>query len=390
MPHHQPSYSSAGTSLLLVGLMALCCNATPPDDAERRSPLRIQLVDADGRPVRRADVGLYTYYGDVNFSERTWKYEMHIVSGEDGVVQYAEKSPLLKRLALIARHADRKLVAIESLDPSDSGRSYTVRMHPACRVVGELACKQLEAEGKSLQGINVNVFKDGKYAIEYWCNRSSAFEFVMPPGDYEMSACSDLSGTHEIVRTITIPAGKPRHDLGTFDLPLTALTRLQGKMAPELRDVVAWKNCRPVTLAELRGQVVLLEFWGWWCGACLRRMPQLFALHDKHQHEGLVIIGIHIDTTTEIDTVDELDKKLTDARESRWDGRDIPFPVAMVLGNEVPFPAGAARSATCAAAADYGICAYPTGVIIDREGRVAGKFSGQPDDIIKLKGTLNR
>jgi thiol-disulfide isomerase/thioredoxin len=390
MSSYRPRCSDAAVFLLLLGVLAIGCNTKSANGEKEHSDFRVRLVDEKGSPVRHADVGLYTYYGDMNFSEASWKYDLHTTSGEDGVARFAEGASRLGNQSLVARHAGKKLVAMESLNPLDCANLYTVRMHPECRVTGTLICKQLEAKGKSLQGINVNVFKEGKYAIEYWSNQGATFEFVMPPGDYKLTARSDLSGTHEVARTITIPSGNTTYDLGRIELPLTAIEQLQGEKAPELRDIAAWKNSAPLTLSELQGKVVLLEFWGWWCGACVRDMPELFRLYDKYHEDGFVIIGINIDAAAEIDTSDKLDKKLANVRKDIWNGRDIPFSVAMVLEKETPFPAGVADTARCALAADYGVCRYPTGILIDREGRVVGTFRGTPDQIAKLENLLNK
>ena len=50
-----------------------------------------------------------------------------------------------------------------------------------------------------------------------------------------------------------------------------------------------------VSLAELRGKVVLVDFWASWCAPCREEMPALQALHEKYAEDGLVIVGINID-----------------------------------------------------------------------------------------------
>ncbi len=50
-----------------------------------------------------------------------------------------------------------------------------------------------------------------------------------------------------------------------------------------------------VSLPELEGKVVLVNFWASWCGPCRHEMPVLQALHEKYASEGLVIVGINID-----------------------------------------------------------------------------------------------
>jgi len=74
-------------------------------------------------------------------------------------------------------------------------------------------------------------------------------------------------------------------------VPVQALSR--GSRAPEigLRDTEG----RPVRLSQLRGKVVLVDFWASWCGPCRQEMPVLQRLHEEYGDEGLVIIGVNID-----------------------------------------------------------------------------------------------
>jgi peroxiredoxin len=51
-------------------------------------------------------------------------------------------------------------------------------------------------------------------------------------------------------------------------------------------------NGKSWTLNELRGKVVLLNFWATWCPPCRKEMPDLQALHDRFADEGLVILGV--------------------------------------------------------------------------------------------------
>jgi thiol-disulfide isomerase/thioredoxin len=63
--------------------------------------------------------------------------------------------------------------------------------------------------------------------------------------------------------------------------------------APELTNA-AWLNSeRPLRLADLRGQVVLLEMWTYGCYNCVNTLPTVRAWHDLYADQGLVVIGNH-------------------------------------------------------------------------------------------------
>jgi cytochrome c biogenesis protein CcdA/thiol-disulfide isomerase/thioredoxin len=66
--------------------------------------------------------------------------------------------------------------------------------------------------------------------------------------------------------------------------------------APDFTGNDSWLNTpgdRPLTLRELRGKVVLVDFWTYTCINCLRTFPALRAWHERYAREGLVIVGVH-------------------------------------------------------------------------------------------------
>jgi cytochrome c biogenesis protein CcdA/thiol-disulfide isomerase/thioredoxin len=63
--------------------------------------------------------------------------------------------------------------------------------------------------------------------------------------------------------------------------------------APPLHLDGAWINSKPLTLAALRGKVVLIDFWTYSCINCLRTLPHLKSWYAAYHHKGLVIIGVH-------------------------------------------------------------------------------------------------
>ncbi|WP_298213480.1 cytochrome c biogenesis protein DipZ [Acidocella sp.] len=67
----------------------------------------------------------------------------------------------------------------------------------------------------------------------------------------------------------------------------------QADQLPPLTGATAWLNSPPLTPAELRGKVVLIDFWTYSCINCLRTLPYLIAWNAKYKDHGLVIIGVH-------------------------------------------------------------------------------------------------
>ena len=66
-----------------------------------------------------------------------------------------------------------------------------------------------------------------------------------------------------------------------------------GDLAPEFGGIDAWINGNPLTMEELRGQVVLIDFWTYTCINCIRTFPFLKQWHSRYADDGLVIAGVH-------------------------------------------------------------------------------------------------
>ncbi len=63
--------------------------------------------------------------------------------------------------------------------------------------------------------------------------------------------------------------------------------------APDFAGLQGWINSKPLTMAELKGKVVLVDFWTYSCINCVRTLPYLVAWDKKYRDQGLVIVGIH-------------------------------------------------------------------------------------------------
>jgi peroxiredoxin len=103
-------------------------------------------------------------------------------------------------------------------------------------------------------------------------------------------------------------------------------------------------------LAEQRGRVVLLNFWATWCAPCRAELPALQALQRSLAADGLAVVAVSVDAGP------------SEAVARFAAGRGLDFPVLLDPGEDV--------------ARRYGVGAYPTSVVIDRQGRIVHRAPG--------------
>ena len=63
--------------------------------------------------------------------------------------------------------------------------------------------------------------------------------------------------------------------------------------APEFQGISQWLNSKPLTLASLRGKVVLIDFWTYSCVNCIRTLPYVKRWYETYRDAGLVVVGVH-------------------------------------------------------------------------------------------------
>jgi thiol-disulfide isomerase/thioredoxin len=128
--------------------------------------------------------------------------------------------------------------------------------------------------------------------------------------------------------------------------------------APELAGIADWLNTQPLTMAKLRGRVVLVDFWTYSCINCRRTLPFLRALHETYEARGLTVLGVH---TPEFDF-----EKIPANVERAVHALNVTWPVA-----EDPD-----RATWDAFRNQY----WPADYLVDRSGRIRLVHVGEGDD----------
>ena len=114
-----------------------------------------------------------------------------------------------------------------------------------------------------------------------------------------------------------------------------------GGMAPDFS--LPARSGKAVALKELRGQVVMINFWATWCGPCRQEMPLLEQMHKKYQPMGFTLLGINVEPDSS-------------GAEGWLKQTPVSFPILFDRENRV--------------SKLYNVAGMPSSVLIDRKGNV--------------------
>jgi thiol-disulfide isomerase/thioredoxin len=134
-----------------------------------------------------------------------------------------------------------------------------------------------------------------------------------------------------------------------------------------------WIDQEPVKLANLRGQVVLLDFWAPWCGPCRFTFPKLTLWHQAYKDKGLVILGV-----TKFFGHDD-ERRLTP-------GEELVYLRAFKKQNRLPY--GFVVDNSNANDFNYGVFSIPMSFLIDRRGTIRFISVGAGQDEIAELGKM--
>jgi thiol-disulfide isomerase/thioredoxin len=127
--------------------------------------------------------------------------------------------------------------------------------------------------------------------------------------------------------------------------------------APEFTGIDKWLNSDPLTMQQLKGKVVLVDFWTYTCINCVNTLPYVKSWHQKYKDKGLVVVGVH--------TPEFPFERNTANVELAIKRFDIRYPVAQDN-----------RYATWTA---YNNQYWPAVYLIDKQGKVVYSHFGEGD-----------
>jgi peroxiredoxin len=162
-----------------------------------------------------------------------------------------------------------------------------------------LTGRVVDANGNPVVGVQVNLngretFSqrpastdgEGRFRFENVVNEKLRIA-VNPAGDQWIDK-NVPEGSSEVIIVVPEKGEKASAD----ERPKEEFEKLLGREAPPLQ-AFAWVNSSPRTMRQLRGKVVLIDFWGIGCGPCVASLPGVQRAADQFKSKGVVVIGLH-------------------------------------------------------------------------------------------------
>jgi len=314
--------------------------------------LRGKVVDEHGKPVGGVQIGQ-------GWRPLLWSFVPVLsdaTTEADGSFSVELMLPEQKG-ALLAMDAARAHGALVLWDPRHFQRTYRVRLEPLVTVRMSVDLSALPADAEP----TLNVFAVG-CAVPILANTVSGkvLTFALPPGSYEMKITHDMCG--DFVRAFTIGGDKEVVTLDPVLLEAGHLAKYMHKTLPAWHITDARGIAKDITLSDLRGKWVIVDFWLYGCMPCVKySIPDLMRFYDKHaeQRDQFQVLLFHGPGVKDFKKLDPRIKKLT--REV-WKGRQPPFPIVL--------------DATGQTVKEWKVEGYPTLFIIDPTGTLVYAKSG--------------
>jgi thiol-disulfide isomerase/thioredoxin len=296
----------------------------------------------------------------------------------EGVVSIAGPKLFDRRtpgVTVIAINPDREEGALGVLYADLRTPEVTLRLSPFCDTTATISREKLpDSESPTVLHL-----QSGATFVASAPVVDDRIDLQLPIGDYTLTVVNSVANPRLL--NFSVKANQERLNLGVITLLPTRLAALIGKSAPELRGIAEWGNGDPVKLKDLRGKVVILDFWGYWCGPCLASMPSLMKIYDAYPAKDVAIIAVH---DASLASIKLLRERTASAKKELWKGRELPFRLAIAGGGLTKIE-GTEQSANGQVIADYGINGFPTTLLIDQRGTVITRVDPRDVDATKKR-----
>jgi thiol-disulfide isomerase/thioredoxin len=124
------------------------------------------------------------------------------------------------------------------------------------------------------------------------------------------------------------------------------------KIGKEIEITGKTTDGKEFNLKDLKGKVVLVDFWATWCGPCVAEIPNIIEAHKKYHRKGFEVIGVSLDRS------DDAIVKFVESRKLPWQSINVEDSKKL--------------------ATKYGVDSIPHPILVDREGRIASMRARGP------------